>query len=33
MMIDGVRISPRRVVEDPRGDVLHMLKRDRKSVV
>ena len=26
-MIDGVRISPRRVVEDPRGDVLHMLKR------
>ena len=26
-MIDGVRISPRRVIEDPRGDVLHMLKR------
>ena len=26
-MIDGVRVSPRRVIEDPRGDVLHMLKR------
>lgn len=26
-MIDGVRISPRRVISDPRGDVLHMLKR------
>ena len=26
-MIDGVRVSPRRVLEDPRGDVLHMLKR------
>jgi len=25
-MIDGVRVSPRRVIEDPRGDVLHMLK-------
>lgn len=26
-MIDGVRVSPRRVIVDPRGDVLHMLKR------
>ena len=26
-MIDGVRVSPRRVISDPRGDVLHMLKR------
>ena len=25
-MIDGVHVSPRRVIEDPRGDVLHMLK-------
>ena len=26
-MIEGVRVSPRRVISDPRGDVLHMLKR------
>ncbi|MFM8958115.1 MAG: dTDP-4-dehydrorhamnose 3,5-epimerase [Actinomycetota bacterium] len=26
-MIDGVKVSPRRVIADPRGDVLHMLKR------
>lgn len=26
-MIDGVHVSPRRVITDPRGDVLHMLKR------
>lgn len=26
-MIDGVSVSPRRVIVDPRGDVLHMLKR------
>lgn len=26
-MIDGVRVSPRRVIGDSRGDVLHMLKR------
>ena len=26
-MIDGVRVSPRRVIGDARGDVLHMLKR------
>jgi dTDP-4-dehydrorhamnose 3,5-epimerase len=26
-MIDGVRVSPRQVIADPRGDVLHMLKR------
>ena len=26
-MIDGVQVSPRRIIPDPRGDVLHMLKR------
>jgi dTDP-4-dehydrorhamnose 3,5-epimerase len=26
-MIDGVKVSPRGVIADPRGDVLHMLKR------
>jgi len=26
-MIDGSRVRPRRVIPDPRGDVLHMLKR------
>ena len=26
-MIDGVKVSPRRVIADTRGDVLHMLKR------
>ena len=26
-MIDGVKVSPREVIADPRGDVLHMLKR------
>lgn len=25
-MIDGVKVSPRRVIPDERGDVLHMLK-------
>ncbi|MEY4400686.1 MAG: hypothetical protein RL072_551 [Actinomycetota bacterium] len=25
-MIEGVQVSPRRVISDPRGDVLHMLK-------
>jgi len=26
-MIQGVHVKPRRVIADPRGDVLHMLKR------
>lgn len=26
-MIDGVRVSPRQVISDPKGDVLRMLKR------
>lgn len=26
-MIEGVRMSPRQVIGDPRGDVIHMLRR------
>jgi len=25
-MLEGVHVSPRRIIADPRGDVLHMLK-------